>query len=134
MFSFIIISNLDSISNEVLSAISEIGKIRKEAGGRLIVESSEGMKNGWLAFQSIKDAQCDYESDELEKIKQIINNPSFYLIEGRNGAVNFSNTFIQKLSTPDRVLIDNDHGMIADLIKVKEKIKLGEDWLHSSSS
>jgi len=133
MFSFIVISDLDNIFDRVFQAFSQIGSPRREAGGRLIVESSEGMKDGWIAFQPIESIQYDYEVDELKKIKHTISNPSFYLIEGRNGVVNFSNNFIQKLNPSGIILIDNDHGVIADLLEVKEKIKSGKDWLHLSS-
>jgi hypothetical protein len=132
MFTFLIISDIDSISDSVYQAFSEMGTPRKEFEGRLVVESMDGMKGGWIAFQPIKNIQDEYESDELENIKSRIFNPSFYLIEGRDSEANFSNTFIQKIRQIGKILIDNDHGVIDDLRVVKEKIKSGEDWLHSS--
>lgn len=133
MFSFLIISNIDNISESIYQVFSEIGSPRKEIGGRFIVEGNGGMKDGWIAFQPIENIQYDYDVDELEEIKSRISNPSFYLIEGRNGTVDFSDIFIQKFSPSGEVLIDNDHGMIADLVKVKGRIESREDWLHLSS-
>jgi hypothetical protein len=133
MFSFLIISNIENLSDNVYQVFSQIGAAKKESEGRLIVESSAGMKDGWIAFQPIENIQYDYEIDELEKIKNQINNPSFYLIEGRNGIVDFSNNFIQKFNPLGNVLIDNDHGMIVKLVEIKRKIELKEDWLCSSS-
>ncbi len=133
MFSFLIISNIENLSDNVYQVFSQIGAAKKESEGRLIVESSAGMKDGWIAFQPIENIQYDYEIDELEKIKNQIKNPSFYLIEGRNGIVDFSNNFIQKFNPLGNVLIDNDHGMIVKLVEIKRKIELKEDWLCSSS-
>jgi hypothetical protein len=133
MFTFLIISDADSISASAYQAFSAIGNPEENTRGRLVVESANGMKDGWIAFQPIENIQYDYETEELEEIKTLISNPSFYLIEGRNGVVNFSNVFIQNFSPSGKVLIDNDHGMIADLAEVKGKIQSGEDWLYLSS-
>jgi hypothetical protein len=133
VFNFLIISNAREIPTSVYRALSSIGSPREETGGRFIVENIDGMKNGWIAFQPIEDVQFDYEMEEIEKIREIIENPSFYLIEGRNGEINFANHFIEKFNHPGKILIDNDHGLIADLNQIKRKIKLGKDWLHSSS-
>jgi hypothetical protein len=51
------------------------------------------MKDGWIAFQPINDIQYDYEINEIEEIKNEIKSPKFFLIEGRNGEINFSNRF-----------------------------------------
>lgn len=131
MFSFIIISDADRLYASVYRAFCAVGTPEEVLAERLQVESATGMKDGWIAFQPIKDIQYDYEDDELEKIKKKILDPSFYLIEGRNGVVNLSNKFIQEFNPSGKVLIDNDHGMITGLEEVKRKIILGEDWLHS---
>ncbi len=133
MFSFLIISNIDDISVNVYQAFSKIGVPEKQMAGRFVVEDLNGMKDGWIAFQPIENTQYDYEIEELEEIKKKIANPSFYLIEGRNGTVNFSNRFIQEFNPSGNVLIDNDHGMIVGLMEVKKRIESGEDWLHLSS-
>lgn len=130
MFTFIIISNIVDISSKVNLAFSSLGSPKEEDGGRLIVESINGMQDGWIAFQPIEDAQYDYEKDELHEIKKVVENPSFYLIEGRDGRENFSNEFIKNFDCQGEVLIDNDHGMISGLMTVKKYIELGKDWLH----
>ena len=133
MFAFIIISNIVDISSKVNLAFSSFGSPKEEDGGRLIVESINGMQDGWIAFQPIGDAQYDYEKDELYEIKKVIKNPSFYLIEGRDGIENFSNEFIKNFNCQGEVLIDNDHGKISDLMTIKNYIELGKDWLHLKS-
>jgi len=133
MFTFLIISNITDISSSVYLAFSSIGTPRKEAGGRFIVESMSGMQDGWIAFQPIEDAQYDYEKEELDEIIRALGSPSFYLIEGRNGTINFANEFIKKFSSPGKILIDNDHGMVVDLMRVKQDVELGKDWLYLSS-
>lgn len=133
MFTFLVISDFDRIADNVYQVFAAIGTPRNEINGRLLVESPEGMDGGWIAFQPIEDVQYDYELDELEAIKSRIKNPSFFLIEGRDGEGNFSAAFIQKFFPPGIVLIDNDHGLIADLAEIKEKVESGADWLHLSS-
>jgi len=133
MFNFLIISDTSDTPSSVYRAFSSIGIPRKEAEGRFIVESTGGMKDGWIAFQPIEDAQHDYETEELEAIRKTVKNPSFYLIEGRNGKVNFADEFIKKFTHSGKILIDNDHGLIADLVQVKKSIESGKNWLYSSS-
>lgn len=133
MFTFLIISDFDRITDSVYQAFAAIGTPRSEPDKRFVVESSTGMEGGWIAFQPIEDVQYDYGMDELEEIKSRIKNPSFFLVEGRDGEDKFSTIFIQKFSPPDKVLIDNDHGLIADLMEIKAKIESGADWLHLSS-
>jgi len=133
MFSFLIISDGVDISSNVYQAFSLIGSPRKETGGRFVVESIGGMRDGWIAFQPIEDGQHDYEMEELDEIKKTVKNPSFYLIEGRNGVINFANEFIKKFSYSGNILIDNDHGLIADLTQIKINAELKKDWLYLSS-
>lgn len=130
MFTFIIMANSVDISSNVNLAFSSLGSPKEEDGGRLIIEGINGMQDGWIAFQPIVDAQYDYDKDELYEIKKIVKNPSFYLIGGRDGIENFSNEFIKNFDCQGEVLIDNDHGMISDLMTIKNYIELGKDWLH----
>jgi len=129
MFTFILISNAGNIFSTVHQTFSEIGSPKNEAGGRIFVETSNGMKDGWIAFQPIENIQYDYESKEIEYINNLIKNPSYYLIEGRNGNINTSNIFIKKISPLGETLIDNDHGMIVDLAEVKRHVESEKDWL-----
>ena len=133
MFTFLIISDFDRIAENVYQVFTEIGTPRYETNGRLLIESSTGMEGGWIAFQPIENIQDDYEMDELAAIKGRIRNPSFFLIEGRDGEDKFSTAFIRKFCPPGRVLIDNDHGVIADLVEIKERIESGTNWLYLSS-
>lgn len=133
MFTFLIISDFDRIADNVYQVFTAIGSPRNETNGRIVVESPRGMEGGWIAFQPIENVQYDYEVDELEAIKSRIKNPSFFLIEGRDGEGKFSAAFIQKFCSPGTVLIDNDHGVIADLVDIKEKVESGMDWLHLPS-
>jgi len=132
MFTFLIISGDQNIAADVHQVFSTLGVPKQEPGGRFVVESASGMKDGWIAFQPIIDIQHDYDANELVEIGKKIKNPSFFLIEGRNGTVNFSNKFILGFNPVGKVMIDNDHGIIAELLDIKEKIRSGEDWLHLS--
>ena len=130
MFTFLIISETKNISTNIYQAFSKIGVPEQESGGRFIVESPNGMKDGWIAFQPIIDIQHDYEADELAEIEKKVKNPSFFLIEGRNGTINFSDKFILEFNLAGKTMIDNDHGIISELSDIKDKIRSGEDWLH----
>lgn len=131
MFSFIVISDVDRLYASVFQAFCAIGTPEEVQNGRLQVEVESEMKNGWIAFQPIDNVGFDYEVDEIKEIRKIIADPYFYLIEGRNGVVNVCDLFINEFCPSGEVLIDNDHGMIVGLEEVKEKARLGEDWIHS---
>ncbi|GAI12014.1 unnamed protein product, partial [marine sediment metagenome] len=45
----------------------------------------------------------------------------------------FSTKFVLGLSDPETVLLDNDHGIIEDAKKIKERILYGLEWLSASS-
>lgn len=45
----------------------------------------------------------------------------------------FSTKFVLGLSDPETVLLDNDHGIIEDAKKIKERILSGLEWLNASS-
>jgi hypothetical protein len=49
-------------------------------------------------------------------------------VEGRDGAVNYSDNFIMQIDGSLGLLVDNDHGVIDSLASIKEKIANGIQW------
>lgn len=65
------------------------------------------------------------------KKKETISNPCFFLVEGRDGGIKFSNSFVMAIEEPENFLLDNDHGLIESVQSVREKVISGIEWLHS---
>lgn len=102
MFTFLIISDFDRITDSVYQAFAAIGTPRSEPDKRFVVESSTGMEGGWIAFQPIEDVQYDYGMDELEEIKSRIKNPSFFWSKGVMVKINFQQSSYKSLALPIR--------------------------------
>lgn len=130
MFTFILISNA-SKQPDIEKLIDRLGEMRREAGGRYLAHGYGGMQDGWIAIQSATAIEHDYDKDELEKIREAISNPCFFLVEGRDGGIKFSNSFVMAIDEPENFLLDNDHGLIENARSVREKIISGAEWLHS---
>lgn len=130
MFSFLIISGNSSIFYLVRSALSKIGQVSPEADGRIVARDENG---DWIAFQPILNISDDYEEGEMGAVLKMIENPSFYLIEGRWSESRLENKLLIELNDCGSVAIDNDHGAILSLHDVKERIDSGVEWLRSSS-
>jgi hypothetical protein len=134
MFTFLLIAGAQNIAADIHKALSSIGVPEEGPDGRFFVENPHGMKHGWIASQPLIDIKCDYEEDELVEIKKEIENPSFFLIEGRDSVINYSNQFILGLNSDGKTMIDTDCGVIVELSYIKEKIRSGEDWLYLEST
>jgi hypothetical protein len=134
MFTFLLISGAQNIAADIYKALSAIGVPQKKPDGRFFIENPHGMEHGWIASRPLIDIQNDYEEDELVEIKKEIENPSFFMIEGRNAIINYSNEFILRFNSDGKTMIDNDHGIIVELSYIKEKIRAGEDWLYLEST
>ncbi|MEJ5153015.1 hypothetical protein [Comamonas sp. MYb396] len=133
MFSFLIVSNDINFSNCIFQVFCTMGAPKLEVDGRIFLEADQGMKHGWIACQRIENINDDYEEEELIEINKLVPNASFYLVEGRNEKMIFSNELIMKINPLCKVLVDNDHGLIADISVIKNRIKNNQDWLYSTN-
>jgi len=91
------------------------------------------MRDGWIAIQPVDIEMGCYRKDEIDRLKERVSDPCFILVEGRDGGMEFSTKFVLGLSDPETVLLDNDHGIIEDAKKIKERILYGLEWLSASS-
>ena len=131
MFTFLLIGSL-SKRHDIRTFIDKLGVLRHERGERYIAHAPAGMQDGWIAIQQVADAEADFDAEELDLVKQSIADPCFFLIEGRNGEVNFSDRFILGLDCGGELLVDNDHGLIENVKGVQGRIRSGTNWLDAS--
>lgn len=129
MFTFLLIASSTQCP-EIYALVSGLGVARRESGSRCLAHAPEGMEKGWIAIQPLVDAEADYDAEELRKVTSSIEDPKFFLVEGRDGDLNFSNRFVLGLDVEAPLLIDNDHGLIATVRSMQQKILAGKDWLH----
>lgn len=128
MFTFLLIASA-SKRLEIYSLLSGLGVVRRESGQRCLAHAAEGMQDGWLAMQPLDGAEMDYDELEIERVTSLIEDPCFFLVEGRDGKDNFSNRFVLGLEEPETLLIDNDHGLIERASRIQQRINAGENWL-----
>lgn len=132
MFSFLLIGSL-SRQLDIRTLVESLGITQHEQGERYIAYGPTGMKDGWIAVQVLHDAERDFEPDELNRVREFIENPWFLLVEGRDGKANFSDRFVLGIEHAETLLIDNDHGLIDRADKVQSMIRAGKDWLDAGS-
>jgi hypothetical protein len=128
LFTFILIGN-QSLQLSIRLLLERLGITKAEHNGRYIAYGSEGMENGWIAVQPLCGAEEDFDSNELDWIREIVEDPLFVLVEGRDGEVCYSNRFVLGLDHPETFVIDNDHGLIARADRIQNMIRGGESWL-----
>jgi hypothetical protein len=127
MFTYILVASLSSRPS-TFSLIKGMGNAHAEAGDRYAVHAPGGMNDGWMAVEYLGAQVIGYDEDELADIKRLISDPCFFLVEGRDGAVNYSDNFIMQIDGSLGLLVDNDHGVIDSLADIKEKIANGIQW------
>jgi hypothetical protein len=130
MFTFLLIGSL-SRRHDFRAFIDKLGVIQRELGERYMVHAPAGMQDGWIAIQQVTNVEMDFDAKELNQVKEFIADPCFFLIEGRDGIVNFSDRFILGLDC-EELLIDNDHGLIESVKGVQGRIRSGANWLEAS--
>jgi hypothetical protein len=128
MFTFLLIGSL-SQRHDLRAIVDKLGVVRHERGDRYIAHAPAGMQDGWIAIQQVENAEADFDVEELALVKEFIADPCFFVIEGRDGVVNFSDKFILGLDCGEDLLIDNDHGLIENVKGVQRRIQSGVNWL-----
>ena len=116
---------------------ARIGVAREEIGGRSIVEGLNGPHDGWLAISAFNSDGYDCDEESYERLKILIeaikiNNPRFFLIEGRDTNSSLANDLLMSLDVNIKTVIDNDHGLIEELIVFRRLAEMGVDWLYKS--
>jgi len=93
--------------------------------GRVVIEKT----NGWISVEELNDPFSDYDETEKNKVFSKIDNPAGFLVEWRNDGE--LQILLDELEKDGNVVIDNDHGIIAQLSDVNSvPISI---WLRSNS-
>ncbi|GAQ28121.1 hypothetical protein SAMD00023378_1804 [Ralstonia sp. NT80] len=129
MFTFLLIVSSTQCP-DIYALVSGLGVTRRESGLRCLAHAPDGMEGGWIAIQALEHAEVDYDEDELKIVTSSIKAPRFFLVEGRDGDLNFANRFVLGLDADRPFLIDNDHGLIDTARHMQQRINAGKDWLH----
>jgi hypothetical protein len=132
MYTFILIVDESNKPQQAGDFLKTLGVVEDQADGRFMVAGEGGMEDGWIAITCDNSIFDDYESDELKKINASIGDPCFFMVEGRDTLTNFANEFILDFDGSIDALIDNDHGLIADMDTIKNLAHRKENWLHKT--
>jgi len=85
----------------------------KSDSGQFVVETS----CSWISFCRYDDVFSDYDDDEEQIVRSLIQEPTGYLIEWRGD--DLLEKFIEDFASNTKAVIDNDHGLICYISKVK---------------
>jgi hypothetical protein len=133
MYTFILIVDARFSPERAGDFLKNLGAVRLEPNGRYLVEGNGGMDDGWIAISHRDSIAEDYDERELQLIKKNIQDPKFFLVEGRDTKTAFANNLVLGLGGSMNVFVDNDHGRIASIDSIGHLISTGVDWLHTSS-
>ncbi len=89
--------------------------------GQFVVETS----NSWISVYRYDEVFNDYDKDEEQLVRSLVHNPVPYLIEWRGDEL--LKKFIEDFPLNNNAVIDNDHGIICNISKLKGKPV--SDWV-----
>jgi hypothetical protein len=132
MYTFILIVDSPKEIERAGSFLGQLGAVQYESSGRSMVEAPSGAADGWIAIIPGNDVVSDYEPEDLAKIKQKVKHPQFFVVEGRDTTTSFANDFVLSIRDDLIAWVDNDHGYIEEITRLKARILSGFDWLYFS--
>lgn len=94
------------------------------ADGQVVVE----LPTGWLSVLCEDRIWIDYEEGEQAAIRSILGKPALFLIEWKGD--HLLRKLLQSIPADERVLVDNDHGLIVPTQAVND-LEIGS-WIRSS--
>jgi hypothetical protein len=133
MFTLILIATTLEKPPSASELLVAVHGIRYEYTDSCLVEGESRQEDGWIRISRDDEIKNDYDSGELESAGIVPNESAFFLVEGGNGARNYSAEFLHNLPTNKHYIIDNDHGCIGDVAKFQNLLLRGEKWLYSKS-
>lgn len=86
------------------------------------------MGDDWIAVVNDQSIAGDFEPDVLKRMQVSTGGTEFFLVEARMEAA--LRRYVEMLPDDKDLLIDNDHGWIADVRAYKRAIANNDDWLH----
>lgn len=133
MYTFILVIDSGNQSFTARSIAAKIGVATEEASGRTVVEGPNGPSDGWIAVSAFNSDGYDYPEENYEKIKMAIETarmekPLFFLIEGRDTNTSLADDLVASLDADTKTIIDNDHGIIAELSAFKKLVEMRVNW------
>jgi len=87
------------------------------------------MGEDWIAVVADQSIVEDIEPDALNRMRIWPGGTEFFLVEARTEAA--LRRYVETLPDDKNLLIDNDHGWIADVRTYKRAIANNDDWLHA---
>ena len=131
MFTFIMISD-DDLTADIERCFRQIGEIEYNTEGFMVTHLNDET-NGWIGYLSSLNIVDDYDSNEMAQLKKLIPSPKFFLIEGSDRRVKFSDLFLMNFHSSSLVLIDNDHGIITGIEWYKHRALAKKNWLYTGN-
>ncbi|MBA3684525.1 MAG: hypothetical protein H0W72_04710 [Planctomycetes bacterium] len=103
-------------------AAKGLGRVDLQSEIRMVVEGDFGV----FAFNLDLSIADDFDASETARVTSTIKEPQFFLLEYSGSAA--ANAAIQILPDQCPILIDNDHGLVADRPEILARINRSEDW------
>lgn len=89
-----------------------VGGARSETG-QFVVENA----SSWLSVYKYDETFDDYDATEEQSVRAVMQDPIPYLIEWRGDEL--LEKFIENIPVDEEVIVDNDHGLICCVSKLK---------------
>lgn len=100
----------------------------KRNGGNLITEFNQYnlfVGDAWISIIEDDSVYFEFDDDEMHKVKSIIKNPVFYIIEWKGDEI--LESFMAHIPNETTALVDDDHGSILMIDVFLKKLKKCEE-------
>lgn len=126
MRSVIIITESPLDLNKLVDVYRTSGQVDFQSAERLVVKGSWG----WFAFNRENNLEEEFNEFELAAIRQQMRAVSFAQLEFSDSRA--ADIAVRGLTINDKIMIDNDHGLIAPIGEVHRRIQEAQDWTSAS--
>ena len=123
MRSVIIITEKALDLNKLADAYRTSGQVDLQSAERLVVEGSWG----WFAFNRENTLEEEFDEFELARIRQKMRALSFAQLEFSDSRA--ADIAVLGLPVDDKIMIDNDHGLIAPIGEIRRRVQEAQDWI-----
>lgn len=135
MYTFFLVIDSANQSITPKSIAARVGAATEETSGRCVVKGVNGPVDGWIAVSSFNSNGYDMVEESYEELKVAIEKlkmgkPLFFLVEGRDTNTSLADDLLASFDAGTKAVIDNDHGIIAELAVFKKLSEMGVNWLY----